>query len=417
MREKLPPNPQKQKSKAIIDEVDFSLFQTYGQRGLVGQTGIDDRCVHQTSVHRQRPHALRKGSLQGGRTGRTGHDAVAISGNHHPDGLETASQPTQGCDDIPTGIVLAALMRSGTVDARNHWDRITQNRPEVEGPIAGGIPIRIMFMGASVTLGDHSTGSFGYRKQIRDWLVSLGNPVNSVGANRFGDFKDNDVQAFGAQPIKPTLDRAREIVLATQPNLILINAGSSDCFQEDNWGAKHSYKYTRELVDFLLAESPRATVIMSTVITCPWEHTEQCIKGVNAQIRQVATDLIREGKPIALAEMHFDQGLPNRPNLTHIGPDSMHPTDLGYFTCSKKESLTSGVVVMGDLFMEKIREVDRNGWLQPPVENGIPDDGDAARDAEEAAGGGQGNFHGAANPDEQPAHRRHSGKRYSHWQE
>lgn len=127
----------------------------------------------------------------------------------------------------------------------------------------------------------------------------------------------------------------------------------------------------RELVDVLFEESPQATVIMSTIITSPWDGVERCVKSANAQIRQVATDLIREGKPVTLAEMHFDQGLPNRVEREDIGPDDMHPTDIGYFK-------------MGDIFMEKIVEVDKNGWLQPPVENGIPDDGEAARDVEDA---------------------------------
>ncbi|ORY61568.1 SGNH hydrolase-type esterase domain-containing protein [Pseudomassariella vexata] len=267
--------------------------------------------------------------------------------------------------------LIAAFLQSGTVDVNDQWNRLRYSESKPTGPIAGGIPLRVMFIGASVTLGDHSTGNRGYRKQIRDWMVSLGNPVNCVGANRFGEFKDNDVQAFGAQPIKPTLDRAREIVPQMQPNLILINAGSSDCFQQDHWGAGHTLEYMRNLVDFLLKESPRAAIIMSTIVTCPWEGTEQCVKGANAQIRQVATDLIREEKPVTLAEMHYDQGLPDRPNRTHIGPDGMHPTDEGYF-------------MMGRIFMEKIREVEKNGWLHPPVENGIGEDGDAERDAQEA---------------------------------
>ncbi|KAG4217297.1 hypothetical protein PC116_g34222 [Phytophthora cactorum] len=39
---------------------------------------------------------------------------------------------------------------------------------------------------------------------------------------------------------------------------------------------------------------------------------------------------------------------------------------------------------MGDIFIEKIIEVEKNGWLQAPVENGVPADGEAARDAEDA---------------------------------
>ncbi|KAI0010541.1 carbohydrate esterase family 3 protein [Xylariaceae sp. FL0662B] len=266
------------------------------------------------------------------------------------------------------GILFLTLFHSSTIDARGQWERIAHSSTR---PVAGGIPLRVMFIGASMTLGEHSTGDLGYRKQIRDWLTSLGNPVNYVGANRFGDFKDNDVQAFGAQPIKPTLDRAREIVPATQPNLILVNAGSSDCFQLDHWGPAYILQSMRDLIDFLLEASPRTTIIMSTIITSPWEGTEACVKSANAQIRQVAIDLMREGKPIALAEMHWDQGLPGRVLLKDIGPDDMHPIDEGYFK-------------MGDIFMEKIREVEAKGFLQPPVPNGIADDGDAERDAEEA---------------------------------
>ncbi|KAI1106377.1 carbohydrate esterase family 3 protein [Jackrogersella minutella] len=252
--------------------------------------------------------------------------------------------------------------------ARDGWNRLTQSE---DGPLAGGIPLRVMFIGASMTLGEHSTGELGYRKQIRDWLVSKGNPVNFVGQNRFGDFKDNDVQAFGAQPIKPTLDRLKEVVPQVQPNLILINAGSSDCFQLDHWGPAYVLQAMRDLVDFLFEASPRATIIMSTIIVSPWEGTERCVTSSNAQIRQVAIDLIREGKPVTMAEMHVDQGLPHRVELADIGPDDMHPTDKGYFK-------------MGDIFMEKILEVEKNGWLKRPVDNGVPADGDAARDAEDA---------------------------------
>ncbi|KAI0112768.1 carbohydrate esterase family 3 protein [Hypoxylon sp. NC0597] len=253
--------------------------------------------------------------------------------------------------------------------ARDGWNRLTHSTSG--GPLAGGIPLRVMFIGASMTLGEHSTGEVGYRKQIRDWLVSRGNPVNYVGQNRYGDFKDNDVQAFGAQPIKPTLDRLKEVVPQVQPNLILINAGSSDCFQLDHWGPAYILQSMRDLVDFLFEASPRATIIMSTIITSPWEGTERCVKSSNAQIRQVAIDLIREGKPVTMAEMHYDQGLPNRVLREDIGPDDMHPTDKGYFK-------------MGDIFIEKIIEVEKNGWLQRPVDNGVPEDGEAARDAEDA---------------------------------
>ncbi|KAI8626972.1 SGNH hydrolase-type esterase domain-containing protein [Xylariaceae sp. FL1651] len=281
-----------------------------------------------------------------------------------------------GCSQLPTfykftlfgvlALIILATLQTGPVDFREHWDKL--RRPKKSG-LGEGIPLRVMFIGASMTLGEHSTGQRGFRKQIRDWLVEQGNEVNCVGQNRFGNFTDNDVQAFGAQPIKPTLDRCKDIVPQTQPNLILINAGSSDCFQQDNWGPAYILQKMRALVDYLFEASPRASIIMSTIITSPWDGVEDCVKSANAQIRQVATDLIREGKPVVLAEMHYDQGLPNRVEKQHIGKDDMHPIDAGYF-------------LMGDIFIESIQEVDDKDFLKPPVNNGIPFDGEAERHAE-----------------------------------
>jgi len=48
--------------------------------------------------------------------------------------------------------------------------------------LGGGVPIRVMFIGASMTLGDPPQAA--YRKQLREWMVSLGNQVNCVGVVR-----------------------------------------------------------------------------------------------------------------------------------------------------------------------------------------------------------------------------------------
>ncbi|KAI0099715.1 carbohydrate esterase family 3 protein [Nemania sp. FL0031] len=235
--------------------------------------------------------------------------------------------------------------------------------------IGGGVPLRVMFIGASMTLGDPRQSA--YRMQLREWLVSLGNAVNCVGTARFGHFKDNDVQAFAATPIHILHEKAQKAVPEMQPNLIIVNAGSSDCFQEDHWGSAHGYDYTRNLVDFLFEASPRATVILSTLVTSTSAKYERCIKSINAQIRQVAVDVRREGKHLVLSEQHYDQGLPGRMTPEYIKEDKMHPT-------------WDGWAMMGEIYKQDILEADANGWIVAPAENGIMDDGDAERDLEDA---------------------------------
>ncbi|KAI0196995.1 hypothetical protein F4808DRAFT_298469 [Astrocystis sublimbata] len=248
---------------------------------------------------------------------------------------------------------------------------IADNKPAkpVIQPLAGGAPLRVMFIGASMTLGDPRQSA--YRMRLREWMVALGNKVNFVGTARFGHFKDNDVQAFAATPIQILHEKAMDAVPDMQPNLVIINAGSSDCFQERHWGSAHGFDYTRNLVDFLFEAAPTTTVILSTLVTSPNPAFERCIKSINAQIRQVAVDVEREGKHIFLSEQHYDQGIPDRVLPEDIKEDNMHPTFEGWEK-------------MAEIFKQDILEVDAKGWIEAPVKNDIMDDGDAERDLEDA---------------------------------
>lgn len=107
-------------------------------------------------------------------------------------------------------------------------------------------------------------------------------------------------------------------------------------------------------------------VILSTLVTSPNPAYERCIQSFNAQIRQAVADLVREGRHIALADMHWGQGLPGRPGLEDIQADEMLPTRDGWR-------------MMSEVLKTTIREVEHKGWLQAPVGNDIPADGDAER--------------------------------------
>ncbi|KAI0525638.1 SGNH hydrolase-type esterase domain-containing protein [Xylaria bambusicola] len=255
-------------------------------------------------------------------------------------------------------------------------DRADDDEPPVpevpEIPEVPEVPevssLRLMCIGASITRGEGSRGGRGYRKQIRDALTSSGKTVNYVGFNRFGDWEDNDVEGYGAYRIRTITKNARQSVPALRPNLILVQVGTSDCFQEDD--TENIGSRMRILADAMIDADPEATVILSTLVTTPDPDYEPCILSANTQIRQVADDMIRENKTVALAEMHYDQGLPDRPKPEDIGPDRIHPTDEGYS-------------MMGDIFLEKIREIEEKGFLQPPFNNSIPDNGDDGREVED----------------------------------
>ncbi|KAI8625164.1 carbohydrate esterase family 3 protein [Xylariaceae sp. FL1651] len=262
-------------------------------------------------------------------------------------------------------LALIGIFTANTIDTEYNWNRLVKVS---HGPIANGMPLRIMFIGASVTRGEQSTGDRGYRKYVRDNLTALGNPVNCVGFNRFGDFVDNDVEGYGAKRIRHLHEHAIQAVPALQPNLIIVQVGTSDCFQKDD--TINILARMRDFMYYMLEASPQATIILSTLVTTPNLEFEPCMLSANAQIRQVAYDLMREKKPVALAEMHYDQGLDNRPKPEDIGNDRIHPTNEGY-------------IMMGEIFLEKIREVEKKGFLKSPVKNGIPDNGEDGREVED----------------------------------
>ncbi|KAI1764648.1 SGNH hydrolase-type esterase domain-containing protein [Hypoxylon sp. FL1150] len=219
-----------------------------------------------------------------------------------------------------------------------------------------------MFLGASITRGDVSTGNLGFRKPLRDKIASAGNLVNMVGSQQLGDFKDNDLEAYPGTRIDQLHGYSTNIVPETKPNLFILHVGTNDCLQ--NWDTANLGARMRDLVNYLLATSPRATLILSTLITNTVPGIEPRILNVNSQIRKVASTLQAEGMPVVLAEMHYCRGLPNRPLPGDISPDGTHPFDPGY-------------AMMADILWDSLLEADRKGLLRSPEDNGIAEDGDA----------------------------------------
>ncbi|KAI1283528.1 carbohydrate esterase family 3 protein [Xylaria sp. FL0933] len=234
------------------------------------------------------------------------------------------------------------------------------SNPQTLSPLGSGIPLRVMFLGASVTRGDVSTGNHGFRSPLRDRLAALGNPVNFVGSQRVGAFIDNDLEAYKGNRVDQILDHSTRIVPNLKPNIFVLHVGSNDCLQK--YDLANFGKRMRDLISYLLKTSPQATIIMSTLLTNTVPDKEPCILDLNIQIRKLASALQREGRPVVLAEMHCEQGLPDRPIAADISPDGTHPFDHGY-------------ALMVDIFFSAFLEADKRGFLKPPEQNGIPDDG------------------------------------------
>lgn len=199
-------------------------------------------------------------------------------------------------------------------------------RPGYELPLAQGISLRILALGASTTRGDSpaEVDNNGFRRPLRQRLIALGHKVNFVGTDRLGNMTDNDIVAGPGVQVDTIHGMAEQIVSKAKPNLILVNAGTNDCLMHvdiDNF-----YKRFDNLVQYLFMASHKATIVVGTLLPT-WDkrfNGREDVFRVNSQIRRLVKIYQKQGLPVVLAEMAGPDGIQDE-NLAEDGkkPDIM----------------------------------------------------------------------------------------------
>ncbi|KAK7918363.1 hypothetical protein PG985_010237 [Apiospora marii] len=235
------------------------------------------------------------------------------------------------------------------------------DKRQFPGSIANGTALRIMPLGASTVRGEHSPGNTGFRKPLRDALVALKVPVNMVGSQKVGDFPDNDVEAYLGVRVSQIHERSKPAVQKYKPNVFIINAGINNAlmnFEMDSAGQDMD-KFIRDL----LATSPRALVVLSTLTPSRIPHCEPLIQDINRQFMDLYNRLKKEGLPIVVADVHYDGQEPDALQISDITDDGTHPTGEGYER-------------MARIYTKAIKRADASDFLQVPVPiAGVPDNG------------------------------------------
>ncbi|KAJ8109391.1 hypothetical protein ONZ43_g6149 [Nemania bipapillata] len=231
-------------------------------------------------------------------------------------------------------------------------------------PLSNGVPLHIMFLGSPAIRSDKSPDNLELRSPLRDRLTVLGNPVDLVESPYLGESVDKDTEAYTETQIGQIHEYATRIVPITKPNIFILHIGAEHCLQ--SYDTKNARNRLRDLIVYLFATSPRATVILSTLLTNALPGMEPCVLDMNIQIRKLASALQREGRPVVLAEMHYEQGLPDRPLPADVSDNGTHPSDHGY-------------KLMVDILLSAILEADRRGFLKAPEKVAILGDRELER--------------------------------------
>ncbi|TGJ80218.1 hypothetical protein E0Z10_g8531 [Xylaria hypoxylon] len=228
------------------------------------------------------------------------------------------------------------------------------------GGFAKGIWLRVMPLGASITYGLTSHDGNGYRKYLRDMIVDYGNDVNMVGSRRNGSMEDNDVEGWPGYVIDQVHTKANAAVPKYKPNLVLVNVGTNDC--SGNVDLANAGKRMSNLLDSVYKGSPRATVILSTLLIRSDEEKQECVVNLNSQFKTVAAAQRENGRRLVVVDMQPPAG----PTTTEL-VDGTHPTEAGY-------------AKMAAIWFNGIKEADKAGFLLtkeaiPGNADGVPDRG------------------------------------------
>jgi lysophospholipase L1-like esterase len=221
----------------------------------------------------------------------------------------------------------------------DHYDWFYNNTLDVITPRADLPVLRIMPLGASITEGQTSTFTNGYRKPLRDQLRYLGYQVNMVGTLAAGNFVDNQHEGHEGAIVADFLQdggtgRYKDSVttaLAAQPNVVLVLLGSNDCVQAaraQNTGfASTIGAQMTTLLDWIYKNDAGVTVILAALPPNKGDdppNLNAYTNMLNAEYRRLVTVYAASGYRIGLADMNT--GWFQTPQDLN---DALHPNDGG----------------------------------------------------------------------------------------
>jgi hypothetical protein len=132
-----------------------------------------------------------------------------------------------------------------------------------------------------------------------------------------------------------------------KPNLVLIDAGTNNCNQGGT--VPDAGANVTNMINNVFAQSPGATVILTTILVNSVAAQDACRVTVNAQYTALASTMQAAGAKMVLVDMRGSGG----PLVTDLA-DGRHPNDAGY-------------VKMANIWFEGIQEVIDKGFLATPA--------------------------------------------------
>ncbi|KAM0268238.1 hypothetical protein ACHAQH_010025 [Verticillium albo-atrum] len=219
----------------------------------------------------------------------------------------------------------------------------------IRDPIAGGVRLRVMPIGDSITRGSGDPTNGGYRKAIYEKLAARGNRVDFVGNLAEGNFAQNNHKGYRGEKISEIEQYSMGVGMASRPNIALLHARTND--MNRNYELSTAPARLEKLIRTIVFFSPRVTILVCQIVPSTTASTMAAINNFNQEIPRIVRKLEAEGIKILLVDMRL---------LTSADlADPLHPNRRGYGK-------------MATQFYNAIGEAEGRGWISAPQDPGEP---------------------------------------------
>ena len=212
-----------------------------------------------------------------------------------------------------------------------------------EGVRQGDDALRIMLVGDSITHGSHSSTGNGYRAPLWCALTNLGYRVDFVGTqtDSYGRFDpllgDPDHEGISGITLGGMINRIDGVFdKCGEVDCVLLHLGTNESLKGRNVFVNEATNRLVRLLDRIYARSPRASVVVTTLMPRRtdvtkaegnWKYAD-IVNVFNPAVPQIVERQRSKGQKAFFLDMHSVVGFENL-------DDGLHPNDIGYKKMAK----------------------------------------------------------------------------------
>jgi lysophospholipase L1-like esterase len=194
--------------------------------------------------------------------------------------------------------------------------------PDVPDPAA--VPLKVMALGDSVTVGTGSSHGGGYRAAFWEKMRDAGIAIDMVGGKVDGpETFDNRHQGYEQMPLHELSADVHDKLRTYQPDVVLLLTGSDEA--RTSSFSPHAFAANLEvMIDRIFTVRPGAKLLVSTLPPAKFGRNQGAKRAVNELLRRTVRERAARGQAIYLVDT-FTMLDANREMA-----DTNRPNDAGY---------------------------------------------------------------------------------------